>query len=480
MGEKVTPKLSLRQLIWICLSAISVVFVASTAFSVFARVDVARAMDQLSQHMLPAQEQVAELSKAYVDQETGQRGFMLTADQTFLEPYSAGKTAADRLVADLQASLAGDAEAGRRLNAVVVAAQEWVTQAAEPQIAARRARSIPPDQLETMTLSGKHLFDQLRTRLSALEVRAGELIAQQLTHVHAAQRLANIAAGMAALLLLAVVFLSVWLLHRLLTLPVNRVLHDVTAVAEGDYDRPIRSAGLREVALLADAAETMRDSLRTGTIRLLAAERRDEQARIAANLHDRIIQRVFALGLGLTSAAQRRSNDLTPFADETNRIIDDLREVVFFLKLAAATPADDAVGLCEAISDVVEDSESALGFTPDLEFEGPIDKSTTLRAVRIETLAVLCESLSNIASHAHATSINIRLAAADDQLCLTVRHNGIGITVADPSGDLHRNIHRRAQQFGGYATMRNAGDNGGTIVEWAVPLASANVVATGA
>src|SRR6516225_2585961 len=102
-------------------------------------------MDQLSQHMLPAQEQVAELSKAYVDQETGQRGFMLTADQTFLEPYSAGKTAADRLVADLQASLAGDAEAGRRLNAVVVAAQEWVTQAAEPQIAARRARSIPPD-----------------------------------------------------------------------------------------------------------------------------------------------------------------------------------------------------------------------------------------------------------------------------------------------------------------------------------------------
>ena len=79
MGEKVTPKLSLRQLIWICLSAISVVFVASTAFSVFVRVDVARAMDQLSQHMLPAREQAAELSKAYVDQETGQRGFMLTA-----------------------------------------------------------------------------------------------------------------------------------------------------------------------------------------------------------------------------------------------------------------------------------------------------------------------------------------------------------------------------------------------------------------
>jgi CHASE3 domain sensor protein len=471
--ETATPRLSLRQLIWICLGAISVVFIASTAFSVLGRVNVARAMDQLSQHMLPAQEQVAALSKAYVDQETGQRGFMLTADQNFLEPYFAGRTAADRLVPELRASLAGHAEAGQRINDVVVAAQEWSTQAAEPQIAARRAGPIPPDQLEAIELMGKRLFDQLRTRLSALEVKTGELIGRQLDRVHAAQRLANIAEGTAALLLVAVASISVWLFHRVLTRPGDRVLRDVTAVAEGDYDRAIRSAGLREIALLADAAETMRDSLRTGTMRLLGAERRDEQARIAANLHDRIIQRMFALGLGLTSAAQR-SPDLTPFVDETNRILADLREVVFNLNLAAATPADDAVGLGKAVSDVVEDSVSALGFTPDLELEGPIDESTTLRAVRIETLAVLCESLSNIASHAQATALTIHLAATDDQLRLTLRDNGIGITAVDPSGDLHRNIHRRAQQFGGYATMRNAA-NGETIVEWAVPLASAKV-----
>jgi CHASE3 domain sensor protein len=106
-GEKATPRLSLRQLIWMCLGTITVVFVVSTAFSVLGRAIVARAMDQLSDHMLPAQEQVAALSKAYVDQETGQRGFMLTADQAFLEPYAAGKTGADRLVAELHASLAG-------------------------------------------------------------------------------------------------------------------------------------------------------------------------------------------------------------------------------------------------------------------------------------------------------------------------------------------------------------------------------------
>jgi len=471
-GEKATAMLSLRQLIWICLGTVTVVFLVSTAFSMLGRVSVARAMEQLNTHMLPAQEQVAALSTAYVDQETGQRGFMLTADQAFLEPYTAGKTGADRLVAELHAGLAGDDEASRRLNAVVVAAQDWVTQAAEPQIAARRAGSVPPDQLEAMTLSGKRLFDQLRARLSALEARTGELIAQQLDRVHAAQRLANVAQGTAGLLLVVVVIMSVWLLHRVLTRPVNSVLHDVTAVAEGDYGRAIRSAGLREIALLADAAETMRDNLRTNTTRLLDAERRDEQARIAAELHDRTIQRVFALGLDLTSAAQRRSPDLTPFVYETDRIIADLQRIVFNLNLAIANHSDDVVDLCNAIIKVVEDSLPALGFAPDLEFDGPINETTTQRAVRTEILAVLRESLSNVARHGQASAATIRLTASDDQLRLTMRDNGTEATDVDPSGDWRQHIHSRAQRLGGHATIRNAGDYGGTIVEWAIPLAS--------
>ncbi len=85
-NEEATPRLSLRQLIWVCLGTINGVFVVSTVFSVLGRVNVARAMNQLSEHMLPAREQVAALSRTYVDQETGQRGFMLTADQAFLEP----------------------------------------------------------------------------------------------------------------------------------------------------------------------------------------------------------------------------------------------------------------------------------------------------------------------------------------------------------------------------------------------------------
>jgi CHASE3 domain sensor protein len=390
-AEKATPRLSLRQLIRIFLGTISVLFLVSTSISVFGRVTVTRATNQLSNHVLPAQEQVATLSKAYVDQETGQRGFMLTANQVSLEPYVAGKTAADHLVAQLRGGLGGDGEAGPQLDAVVAAARAWASQAAEPQIAARRAGSIPPDRLEAMTLAGKRLFDELRARLSAVEARLGELIAQQLNRVHAAQRLANIAQAIAAVLLLVIVGGSLRLLDRVLTRPVNQVLREARVVADGHYDHAIGSAGPREIALLADAAESMRDTLRSSTNRLLDAERRDEQARVAADLHDRTIRRLFTLGLKLTAATQRRSSDLMPFVDEIDRIIGDLREIVFNLDLAATHPADDSVGLGRAIIEVVEDSVSALGFAPDLEFDGPINVRTQ-RAARQELVAVLREA----------------------------------------------------------------------------------------
>jgi signal transduction histidine kinase len=78
--------------------------------------------------------------------------------------------------------------------------------------------------------------------------------------------------------------------------------------------------------------------------------------------------------------------------------------------------------------------------------------------------------LSNIARHAHATAATVCVAATDGQLCLTLRYNGIGVTAIDPRGDWRRHINRRAQQLGGYATIRSAGDEKGTVVEWVIAL----------
>jgi len=84
---------------------------------------------------------------------------------------------------------------------------------------------------------------------------------------------------------------------------------------------------------------------------------------------------------------------------------------------------------------------------------------------------VLNESLTNIGRHAQASAATIHVATLDSQLRLIVRDNGIGSSAVDPGDDLRRDIQYRAKQFGGHGTIRTAGDDGGTIVEWVIPLA---------
>lgn len=287
-GKQTTSKWSIRQMIWVCLAMMTVFFLASVASSVLALNTVTHAMDRLNDHLMPVKARVAEFGKAYVDEETGQRGFMLTGNKVSLEPYTAAQSSVQRLVAELSAELAGDAEASQRLQAAAAAGQNWVAEIADPQIAARTAGVIPQDQLAALTLSGKRLFDELRAGVSALDARVDELIDQQFDQIRVAQRQAKIVQSVAALLLLAGVIASDWLLRRFLTRPVEGVLHDVAAVAGGEYDRTISGAGMREITALADAAETMRESMRNQTAALEEANEENERARrskeIQANL----------------------------------------------------------------------------------------------------------------------------------------------------------------------------------------------------
>src|SRR5690349_23916386 len=90
-------QLSLRQLIWMCLGVVSAVFLAVSVASIAARATVAAAVDELSARVAPLQDDVEALRRAYSDQETGQRGFLLTGNPVSLEPYDAGTAAARSL-----------------------------------------------------------------------------------------------------------------------------------------------------------------------------------------------------------------------------------------------------------------------------------------------------------------------------------------------------------------------------------------------
>ncbi|WP_051226569.1 CHASE3 domain-containing protein [Mycolicibacterium iranicum] len=462
-------RLSLRQLIGVCLGVVAGAFVVASAAAVIGQVTIARAVSELADRVVPIQRDVEQIRRAYNDQETGQRAFILTGNPASLDLYYFGKVVADELLANLREELADDRQGTEILDRVAAAATTWRTQAAGPQIDARRdGDTVAADQNET-TLRNKQLFDQLRSELRSLAAYTDAMGENQLSRIQIAEKTSTVIQIIGVVVLVAGLIVTVILLQRLLTRPVNTLLREVKRVADGDYDQPIVRTGLRETAEIAEAVEHMRVSLRSSTDKLIDSELRDEQARMAADLHDRVIQRVFGLGLSLTSAASRRQPDLTPFIDETDAIIRDLREVIFNLH-QAISPVGRSTRLRSAIIDIVEGSAAALGYNPTLQFDGPIEDAPICSGLHAAVLAVVREALSNTARHSRACAASVHVTVTDVELRVVVRDDGIGLSGDDVMGHGRRNIAARATQFGGSVTFSNAHDQTGAVVDWAVPL----------
>ncbi len=460
-------RLSLRQLLWLFVGTILVLFAVSTAFSVVGRVSVSNALEDLNNSVLPARTDVAALTKAYVDQETGQRGFMLTGDPAFLAPYDGGQAAAQSVLTDLRSLLGDDAEAGRRLDAVERAAAVWTSQAAEPEIAARRSGPIGSEKLQAMASNGKHLFDGLRQQLSSLDARVDELAAERLGDVSTAQRVANFAQGAAVVLVALVVVLAVVLIRRLLTEPVDTVLRDVKKVAGGNHDYHIFPRGPREVAALAEAVEHMRDNLRTSTKRLVEAERRNEQARVASDLHSRTIRRVFGLGLSLSSASARDARDLRPLISETDDIINDLQEIIFNLEQSGTRAGGE--GLRSAVIGIVDDSSAVLGFTPSLSFSGPVERVRMKPDVQAAVLTVLREAFGVIAV-SKGRSGSVHIAFGDRELRVRVSSDSSDIGTRGAGAEAMARIQALADEQGGVMAARDM--SSADLVDFTIPVTS--------
>lgn len=192
-----------------------------------------------------------------------------------------------------------------------------------------------------------------------------------------------------------------------------------------------------------------------------------DRERIARDLHDVVIQRLFATGLQLQSAMRLPARSdleirIGSAVDDLDSTIRDIRSAIFELRApVAATLQTD-------IRSAVDVATASLGFAPELILRGPIDSAVADR-VRPDLLAALGESLSNVVRHAHATSVVVDLDVADGRLRLSVRDNGTG-TPRDmrERGGL-RNLRERASRHGGTLSTE-AGDPVGVTVTWTVPL----------
>lgn len=233
----------------------------------------------------------------------------------------------------------------------------------------------------------------------------------------------------------------------------------LAAVGDGRYTAIVRN--------IADRLNMERRLDMSEEVLLLARERE----RIARDLHDTVLQRLFGLGLelqalemGLPSPVAER---VGAAVDEIDQVISEIRAAVFTL---GSAHRDGSFG--QELGTIIAQSSRLLGFTPHVRIDGPVEAVIT-PDVRTELVASLREALSNVARHAHATAAHVDLEFAEGRLTARVRDNGQGLVAPEAanSGNGLRNLRRRAQMLGGGCAVTSATPSGTQLTWWA-PLAT--------
>jgi signal transduction histidine kinase len=193
----------------------------------------------------------------------------------------------------------------------------------------------------------------------------------------------------------------------------------------------------------------------------------EDRERIARDLHDTVIQRLFATGMSLQSTVRLVTTDpaaaiarIGSAVDDLDVTIKEIRTAIFDLEQSKA----GREGLRARVLAVAREAAAPLGFEPRVLLDGPIDTGVDAR-VGDELVATLREALSNVARHARATRVDVEVEVSGD-VSLKVSDDGVGPPANDqPAGNGLRNMGERAAMLGGTLELR-PGAAGGTVLEW--------------
>jgi signal transduction histidine kinase len=250
-------------------------------------------------------------------------------------------------------------------------------------------------------------------------------------------------------------------------LPLRTRLADggiLVAVFDGEQQR-LRDLDDRELLVsFADHAALALDRARA------VADREDhaviqDRERIARDLHDVVIQRLFATGMQLRAAALRGGEDLPERVEQSVADLDatirDVRATIFGLQ------HDGTASARHEVRTLAQAYAETLGYAPVVRTVGPVD-TVIDESLRNQLMPVLREALSNVAQHARATRVEIELLVDGDQLQLSVLDDGVGLGPVTQHSGL-RNALERAQALGGTLEL-NPRLPHGLMFRWRVPL----------
>ncbi|MFF9839739.1 GAF domain-containing protein [Streptomyces sp. NPDC013740] len=219
-----------------------------------------------------------------------------------------------------------------------------------------------------------------------------------------------------------------------------------------------------QAALALELADRRRDAEQVSLL--------EDRDRIARDLHDLAIQRLFATGMTLQSA--RRFVEHPEAVDRLTRAIDDLDATIKIIRatifgLREHTPPGTAPKLRSRVVTAVDAAAATLGFAPALRMEGLLDTEVPPDAADA-VVAVIGEALTNVARHARARRAEVAVVVEDGVLAVAVSDDGVGIAPGGSRSGL-RNLAERAARLGGDLSVRARPEPpGGTLLEWRIPL----------
>jgi two-component system, NarL family, sensor histidine kinase DevS len=235
----------------------------------------------------------------------------------------------------------------------------------------------------------------------------------------------------------------------------------VIVVARPSGAIPFSDEELRAVATFAESAAVALAYREAQTAAQRLAVLAD-QDRIARDLHDRVIQQLFAIGLDV-QAAKRLADG--PTADRLGRVVADIDDVITDVRATIYDLQPPRAGsLASEVHILVAEAGESLGFLPRVVFHGQTDTSA---AACEQMLTVLREALSNVVRHANASEVEV-IVDVGDEVALIVTDNGAGLAEMTGTGHGIPNMTQRARALGGDLLVTPAQPTG-TRLEWRAP-----------
>jgi signal transduction histidine kinase len=237
----------------------------------------------------------------------------------------------------------------------------------------------------------------------------------------------------------------------IVTQPADRVPDDEEAVLLSSF------AGQAALALERAQAQEQREQFAV----------LEDRERIARDLHDVVIQRLFATGMQLLGAVPHAARSeavkrINAAVDDLDATIRDIRRSIFELR----TPVGPS--LRSELHETVEAATTTLGFRPVLDTIGPVDSAIPDDVVP-ELMAVLREALSNVARHAQASRVRVSVRASGQEVVLRVEDDGVGSDASGARGGI-ANMSERAHDLGGAFEIAPGPAGRGTVVTWRAPI----------